>query len=91
MAARFWRCILGLALALAAASGAWLSKVFYWPLSAALSIALGMLLAMPAAFVLVSFVIAQARRNDVRVRWSMREVWRALLSEIAEFSLAVLR
>jgi len=88
MAARFWRCILGLALALAAASGAWLSKAFYWPLSAALPIALGMPLAMSAAFVLVSFVIAQAAANDVEVRWSMRQIWRALLSEIAEFSLA---
>jgi pimeloyl-ACP methyl ester carboxylesterase len=90
MAARFWRCILGLVLALAAASGAWLSGAFHWPLLAAFSGALGLLLAIPVAFVFVSFVIAQVAASEVRIRWSRREVWRALLSEISGFTLAVL-
>jgi pimeloyl-ACP methyl ester carboxylesterase len=90
MAARIWRCILGLALALAAVSGALLSWAFHWPLPAALPMALGMLLAMPAACVAISFAIAQAAAKDVPDRWSTRERWRALVSEIAEFSRALL-
>ena len=90
MAARFWRSILGLALALAAASGAWLSRALSWSLPAASSVVLGLLLAMPVALVFFSFVIAQAAANDVQTRWSTREIWRALLSEIVGFTVAVL-
>jgi len=80
--------MLGLALALAVASGAMLSGVFHWPLPAAILVALGMLLAVPVVCVFVSFVIAQAVTNDIEDRWSIGEVWRALLSEIAEFDRA---
>ncbi len=90
MAARLWRCILGLALALAAASGALLSRTFHWPLPAAASMALGMLLAMPVACVLHSFATAKAAAKGVADRWSSRETWRALLSEITGFTAAVL-
>jgi hypothetical protein len=90
MAARFWRCIIGFALALAAASGVWLSRVFYWPLSAAASVGFALLLATPVAFVFFSFVISRAGANDIQARWSPRHVWHALLSEIAGFTSAVL-
>jgi pimeloyl-ACP methyl ester carboxylesterase len=90
VAARFWRCILGLALALAAASGAWLSRALSWSLPAVSSVALGLLLAMPVALVCLSFATAQGAASDVQVRCSARETWRALLSEIAGFTLAVL-
>jgi|SRR5450631_1699445 pimeloyl-ACP methyl ester carboxylesterase len=90
MAARFWRLILSAALALAAASGAVLSRAFSLPVSAAPALALGMLLAMPVALVLLSGVIAQAAADDRRARRSARNVAHALLGEIAEFTLAVL-
>ena len=89
MAARFWRCIVGLELALAAASGACLSRALSWSLPAASSVAFGLLLAIPVAFVFSSFLIAQAAANDVRARWRTRAIWQALLNEIAGFTLAV--
>ncbi|MGC1387375.1 MAG: alpha/beta fold hydrolase [Steroidobacteraceae bacterium] len=90
MAARLWRCIIGFALALAAASGALLSGAFHWPLPAAVSIAFAMLFAMPAACVFASFAAASAAPRNSPERWDIREIWRALLSEIAGFTTAVL-
>ncbi len=90
MAARLWRCIIGFALALAAASGALLSGTFHWPLTAAVSFAFGMLFAMPAVCVIVSFAAARAALRHSPERWRTREISRALLSEIAGFTAAVL-
>ena len=90
MAARFWRRILGLALALAAASGIVLAKVFSLPWSMAPAFALAVLLAVPVAVVFLSFVIAQAAAADLHARSSARNVLQALLREIADSTLVIL-
>jgi hypothetical protein len=90
MAARFWRCILALALALAAVSGAALSRAFSLPSAPAVLIAFGTLLAMPITLVFISFMIAQAAADEVHVRSRARNLLQALLSEIAAFTWAVL-
>jgi|SRR5271166_722417 len=90
MAARFWRSILGLALALAGFSGVFLARAFSLRSSTAVAIALGMLPALLIAVVFSSFAIAQSARNELQGRCKPRNVLRALLSEIAEFPLAVL-
>ncbi len=90
MAARLWRCIIGFALALAAASGALLWSTFHWPLPAAVSMALAVLLAMPVVCVFVSFAVAKAAVEDAPERWRTGELWSALVSEVAGFTAAVL-
>jgi len=90
MAARFWRWILGLALALAVASGAFASRALSLPPLTVPAIALGVLLAIPVAFVTLSFLIAQMVADDVEAPGRARNVARALLSEICEFIVAVL-
>ncbi|MFI4891287.1 MAG: lipase family alpha/beta hydrolase [Steroidobacterales bacterium] len=80
MAARFWRRILGLALALAVASGILLAWGFALPAWTAVALASVMLLAMPGALVLASFVMARTARNPLA----------ALPGEIVAFTLAVL-
>ena len=89
MAARFWRCIVGLELALAAASGACLWRYFSWSLPAAISLALVIFLATPVVWVLLSFLIAQCASHAVPGRRGSRDLWRAILNEIAGFALAV--
>lgn len=90
MAGRFWRCILGLELALAVASAAWLWRHFSWPLPAAISVALAIVLAVPVAWVLLSFLIAQRAGHGVRGRRRTRYLWRAIFNEIAGFALALI-
>ncbi len=90
MAARLWRCILGLTLAAAAVSGAWMARAYDWSMAGALSTALGFLLAIPVAVVFLSFVIAQAAAHEVYKRGSVRELGWTFLKEIAEFIRALL-
>src|ERR1035438_1002612 len=79
MAARFWRRILGLALALAVASAILLTMALSLPSWTVGAVALAVLLAMPAAFVTGTFAISRSARNP----------WQALPGEIAAFTLAV--
>jgi predicted alpha/beta hydrolase family esterase len=90
MAARFWRSVLGLALVLAGLTGVFLARGLSLPSSTAVVIALGMPPALFIAVVFSSFVIAQSARYEHQQRCEPRNVLRALLSEIAEFPLAVL-
>lgn len=90
MAARFWRSVLGLALALAGLSGIFLARGFHLPASSAVAIALVMPPALLIAVVFSCFAIAQFARIELRARCTPRNFLRALLSEIAEFPLAVL-
>lgn len=90
MAARFWRRILGLALAISALSGAGLAHAWSLPWPAAAAIAAAVLLVMPAAFVLLSFLIAGARARDDHAPRSARDWSQALFGEIGAFTLAVL-
>jgi len=89
VAARFWRCIVGLELALAAASGACLWRYLSWSLPAAIWASLGIFLATPVAWVLLSFLIAQCAAHDVPGRCAFRHLLGAILSEIAGFTSAV--
>jgi len=94
MAAQFWRCTLGLAMALAAASGAWLSWALALPLHVAPALALGVMLAMPVAAVLLSFVIARVAargaqtRRSAQARRSARDIVQALSTEVAALTRA---
>jgi pimeloyl-ACP methyl ester carboxylesterase len=89
MAARVWRWILGLAVLLAAGLGSVIWRAFSLSPATALAVALGTLLALPAAAVAVSFVVAQSVADDVPSPRSPHHVVRALLCEIAEFARAV--
>ena len=91
MAARLWRRVLGLALALAAASGGLLSWARALPWWYTPVIALAVLLAMLVAVIALSFVIAQIATDPAPERRSANLLrLRALLSEVADFTLAVL-
>ncbi len=92
MAARLWRRVVGLALALAAASGGLLSWTRALPWWCAPVIALAVLLAMLVAVIALSFVIAQLATDPAPERRSAGKLLRlrALLSEVADFTLAVL-
>lgn len=86
MAARLWRSILALAFAVALASGALARRDLSLPLASAGAVALGVLLALPAVFVSLSFLLARAAADSATAPSSARHLLRALLSEIAEFT-----
>jgi len=90
MAARFWRSVLGLAVVLAGLSAVVLALEFSLSPSTAVALGLGMLAALLIAVVASSFALSQLARNDLRARREPRDAWRALLSEIIAFPLAVL-
>src|SRR5271165_2881105 len=90
MAARFWRSVLGGAVALAGLSGVFLALEFSLPPPIAVAIGIGVLAALLIAVVASSFVLAQSARNDLQARRKPRNALRALLGEIIEFPLAML-
>ncbi len=90
MATRFWRCILGLALALAGLSGILLATALELPAATTAAVALGIAPMMFVAIVVSSFAISQSEREGHGAPSDLRQVLRALLSELAEFPLAVL-
>lgn len=79
MAARFWRRILALAMALAMAWGILLASAFALPVWAAAALAAAMLLALPVTLVLATFVMARSACNSLA----------AVPGEIAAFTRAV--
>jgi pimeloyl-ACP methyl ester carboxylesterase len=89
VAARFWRSILALAFAVALASGALVRRAFSLPLAGAGAVSIGVLLALPVAFVSFSFLLAQVVPDEPPARSSARRMFRALLSEMAEFTWTV--
>jgi pimeloyl-ACP methyl ester carboxylesterase len=89
VAARLWRSILALAVAIALASGALARQNFSLPLASAGALAAGVLLALPVVFVSLSFLLARAVAGPAPAPSSARRLLRALLSEIAEFTLSI--
>jgi hypothetical protein len=90
VAARLWRSILALALAVALASGALARRAFSLSLASAGAVAVGVLLALPMAFVSLSFLLAQVAAERVPARPTERRLLRALLSEMAAFTSTVI-
>lgn len=82
MAARFWRCVLGCELLIAAAI-AWIwAATRHWTPGAALAVALGLFAAIQLLLVGASFVTAQILSRGERRRGS---VLRALATECVQF------
>lgn len=90
MAARFWRSVLGIAVALAGLSGVLLALELSLPPSMAAVIGLGVLAVLFIAVVSSSFAVARFARNNLQSRRKPRDALRALIGEIIEFPLAVL-
>lgn len=89
MAARVWRWILGVAVLFAACIGGLIARAGSLSLPAALLVAFAALLALPAAAVAVSFIVAHRAAVPVPSRERPQAIVRALLSEIAAFVQAV--
>jgi pimeloyl-ACP methyl ester carboxylesterase len=83
VAARFWRCVLGCELLVAAAI-AWIwAATQHWPRSAALAIALGLFAAMQFLLVGASYLAAQCLTRGKRRFGS--DIWRAWVGESLQF------
>ena len=82
MAARFWRCVLGVELLVAAAIAWSWTAARHWPLPAALPIALGAFVAMQFLLVGASFLAA---RCLMRGKLRLGSRWRAWVDESLQF------